>query len=42
MSKSKCHLEGHLHSLIKGLWGLAEQLAHGQPLEAPAPVTLAA
>jgi hypothetical protein len=29
-------------SLNKGLWGLAEQLANGQPLEAPAPVTLAA
>ena len=28
--------------LNKGLWGLAEQLAHGQPLEVPAPVTLAA
>ena len=29
-------------SLNKGLWGLAEQLANGQPLEVPAPVTLAA
>ena len=29
-------------SLNKGLWGLAEQLANGQALEVPAPVTLAA
>jgi hypothetical protein len=29
-------------SLNKGLWGLAEQLANGQPLAAPATVTLAA
>ena len=29
-------------SLNKGLWGLAEQLANGQPLETSAPVTLAA
>jgi hypothetical protein len=29
-------------SLNKGLWGLAEQLANGQPLEPPAMVTLAA
>ena len=28
--------------LNKGLWGLAERLADGQPLESPAPVTLAA
>ncbi len=29
-------------SLNKGLWGLAEQLANGQPLDPPATVTLAA
>ena len=29
-------------SLNKGLWGLAEQLANGQPLEPPAMVTLTA
>ena len=29
-------------SLNKGLWGLAEQLANGQPLQAPVTVTLAA
>ena len=41
MASSRAAMAGKV-SLNNGLWGLAEQLANGQPLEIPAAMILTA